>query len=500
MGSQPSNEMRKETPTSSPNIERVMALNDTSDEDISPSIPTKGNEYLTGYKLLAIMVAITLVGFLMLLDSSIIATWTFLSFFAVFELGSVICGAASSSTMLIVGRAIAGMGASGLLNGGYTIVHASVAPARQTGLLGILLGFYINLPCGVVVALCLFFLALPDHHAKKARQLTVVESLGKLDLLGFAIFAGFSVQILLALNWGGSRFPWNSATVIGLLCGSAGALIVFVIWEHYMGKEAMIPLSLIGRRVIWSSCLNYCFFAGWLLSSTYYLPIYFQAVRNATPTMSGVNLLPAVIGNMLFAGLTGGLVGRIGYYLPFAVASGVLSIIGSGLLTTLTPTTSTGKWVGYQIIQGVGGGFGIQIPVIAVQNDSTKEEISIATALVVFSQQFGGAVFLSLAQVVFSTSLRDKLAMHAPDTDAEAVIAAGASGARTAVPAGSLSGVLLAYTQSVDNVLYLTTGAAGGALLFAFGMGWISIKAKEADGIALEKTKASSSPTATERI
>ena len=178
----------------------------------------------------------------------------------------------------------------------------------------------------------------------------------------------------------------------------------------------------------------------------------------------------------------------------------MLSIIGSGLLTTLTPTTSTGKWVGYQIIQGVGGGFGIQIPVIAVQNESTKEEISIATALVVFSQQFGGAVFLSLAQVIFSTSLRDKLAVHAPDTDAEAVIAAGASGARAAVPAGSLSGVLLAYTQSVDNVLYLTTGAAGGALLFAFGMGWISIKAKEADGSALEKTKASSSPTVTERI
>ena len=158
-----------------------------------------------------------------------------------------------------------------------------------------------------MVALCLLFLALPDHHTKKARQLTVIESLEKLDLLGFAIFAGFSIQILLALNWGGSRFPWNSAIVIGLLCGSGGALIIFVIWEHYMGKEAMIPLSLIGRRVIWSSCLNYCFFAGWLLSSTYYLPIYFQAVRNATPTMSGVNLLPAVIGNMLFAGVTGGL-------------------------------------------------------------------------------------------------------------------------------------------------------------------------------------------------
>ena len=163
--------------------------------------------------------------------------------------------------------------------------------------------------------------------------------------------------------------------------------------------------------------------------------------------------------------------------MPFGIASGVFAAIGSGLLTTLTSTTSTRKWIGYEILQGVGGGFGIQIPIMAVQNVVTKEELSIATALVVFSQQFGGAVFLSLAQVIFGTSLRKNLVIYAPNANADAVIAAGATDVRDAVSAASLSGVLLAYTKSVDDVLYLTTGAAGGALLFAFAMGWVKLKA-----------------------
>ena len=155
------------------------------------------------------------------------------------------------------------------------------------------------------MALSLLIIALPDHSGKGAEKRTLGESLGKLDLIGFAIFAGSSIQLLLALNWGGSRYSWSSATIIGLFCGAGGALLVFLAWEHYKGDEAMIPLSLIGRRVVWSSCLNYGCFTGCLLTSTYFLPIYFQAVRNATPTLSGVDLLPSILGNMLFAILTG---------------------------------------------------------------------------------------------------------------------------------------------------------------------------------------------------
>jgi hypothetical protein len=169
-------------------------------------------------------------------------------------------------------------------------------------------------------------------------------------------------------------------------------------------------------------------------------------------------------------------VGRIGYYLPFAVASGVLATIGSGLTTTLTPTTATGVWIGYQILMGAGRGMGIQIPIVAVQNNAPKEEISTVNALVVFSQNLGGVVWLTLAQVVFSNHLRYGLETYAPDVNPELVIVAGARGVREAVPAALLPGVLLAYSKAFDHVMYLTTGAAGATFLSAFGMGWKSIK------------------------
>lgn len=173
--------------------------------------------------------------------------------------------------------------------------------------------------------------------------------------------------------------------------------------------------------------------------------------------------------------------GRVGYYLPFAVASAILHTIGSGLLTLLTPTTAVGAWIGYQIIQGAGRGAGFQVPIIAVQNNSSKDEVSIVTALVVFSQNLGGVIALSLAQVVFSNRLRHGLAVYAPDVDANAVIVAGATAVRGGhLPAASLPQVILAYSKAFDQVMYLATGIAGGAFFAAFGMRWMSIKKKPA--------------------
>lgn len=118
-----------------------------------------------------------------------------------------------------------------------------------------------------------------------------------------------------------------------------------------------------------------------VFSGSYYLPIYFQGVKGATPTLSGVYLLPTLLSQLLSAigsGVLGKcnrfknihgcvcltfspIVGKIGYYLPFSVAGSVLIAIGNGLLSTLSPSTSTGKWIGYQIILGVGRGIGLQM-------------------------------------------------------------------------------------------------------------------------------------------
>jgi hypothetical protein len=152
-------------------------------------------------------------------------------------------------------------------------------------------------------------------------------------------------------------------------------------------------------------------------------------------------------------------------------------MVSSGLISTFTPTTSTGVWIGYQILMGARG-MGFQIPIIAVQNNSPKEEVSIVNAMVVFAQNLGGAIFLSLDQVIFSSGLKHYLAIYAPEVDVEVIIVAGARGIREAVDAASLPGVLLAYSKSFDRVMYLAVGAAGGALIFAFGMGWMNIKKK----------------------
>lgn len=169
----------------------------------------------------------------------------------------------------------------------------------------IVLGFYINLPCGVPAAIGLFFASVPSK-GDTIRQ-PILQRLRKLDLVGFFLFAPAVIQFILALEWGGTNFPWSSATIIGLFCGSFGTLLIFIAWEQRLGRQAMIPLAIIRRRVIWMSCLNYVGFVGAMLTATYYTPIYFQTVRNASPTMSGVDLLPSVVATLISGIATGAL-------------------------------------------------------------------------------------------------------------------------------------------------------------------------------------------------
>lgn len=180
--------------------------------------------------------------------------------------------------------------------------------------------------------------------------------------------------------------------------------------------------------------------------------------------------------------------GKLGYYLPFAIASGAMTTIGAGLFTTLTPTTATRNWVGFQLLQGTGRGLGVQMPLIAVQTAAPREMHSVATGLVVLAQNVGPAIFLGICQVIFSGVLKSALARYAPGVDSRVVEAAGARGLRDVLgptlEGGEevLKGVLKAYNAAVVDVFYVSVAAAGAALVFAFGMGWVSVKSKNEDG------------------
>lgn len=367
----------KIAPTSTTAVDEPKEASELSSIEEKPQTnDDEKEEFITGLKLIAVIAGVTLVAFLMLLDMSIIATaiprittefhslpdvgwygasyllascslqplagkfytifkskWTFLTFFGVFELGSLLSGVATTSKMLIVGRAVAGMGSAGLTNGALTIIAACVPLQKrpvylgfmmamaQTGIiLGPLIGglltqyatwrwcFYINLPAGALVAAMLLLISIPDKRAKSdGVKLTVKTLTEKLDLLGFVVFAPAAVQCLLALEWGGTRYAWSSATIIGLFCGSAGTLALFLFVEYRKGKAAMIPFFMLRQHIISCSCLVMFFFAGSMFILTYYLPIYFQAVRDATPTMSGVYLLPSILTQIMFAMTSGSL-------------------------------------------------------------------------------------------------------------------------------------------------------------------------------------------------
>jgi hypothetical protein len=133
------------------------------------------------------------------------------------------------------------------------------------------------LPVGALITVLLIFIRIPGTSSIPT-WCTVVSDL---DLIGFTLFAPAMIQLLLALQYGGSQFAWSSATVVGLFCGAICTFVVFLSWESHKGDGAMIPFSIIGKRMVYSACIVF----GLLLSAAYivlyYIPIFFQAVGGA---------------------------------------------------------------------------------------------------------------------------------------------------------------------------------------------------------------------------
>ncbi|KAK0247424.1 hypothetical protein B0A54_08360 [Friedmanniomyces endolithicus] len=438
------------------------------------------------------------------LTGKLFPQWTFLTFFFIFEVGSVLCGAAQSSAMFIVGRTIAGIGCSGISTGALTIISAVLPGKAQAQVLGIAQGlgqiglavgpiiggaltdyaswrwcFYINLPAGAVVGILLLRFHIPEPEPKKPAREVLGTAVKSLDLPGFALISPAVIMLLLGLQFGGNEHPWSSSVVIGLLCGAAVTFVCFLVWERRQGDEAMVPFALLTNKIIWSAAGNMAFVLASILVADFYLSIYFQAVHNDSPLMSGVHLLPTCLGIVLFTIISGVMIGKLGYYLPWTVSGSAISAIGYGLLSLLSPTTPAAMWIGFQVLYGVGSGCTTIAGYIAVQNLVPAAQISTAMAIVIFCQGMGGAVFLIVANAVFSNSLRHQLRLQsskigvAPD----AVVNAGARGLRQLIPDGErLAVVLRAYTDSIDDVMYVGVGVACVAFAFAWGLGFKDIR------------------------
>ncbi|EFQ35304.1 major facilitator superfamily transporter [Colletotrichum graminicola] len=428
---------------------------------------------------------------------------TFLAALFVFELGSLICGVAPTSTALIIGRAITGVGAAGLGTGAYTII-AFVAPPRQRsmylGIVGVAYGiasavgpllggvfadrvswrwcFYINLPIGGLSALMIFFFfQAPD--AAKPTAASWREKLLQMDLLGVAMIMGALLSYVLALQYAGVSATWNSSVVVGLLVGFILILVAFGIWEYFQGERAMIVPRLFTQRPIGTACLFTLFFSGSCFLVIYYLPIYFQSVFNVSPTMSGVNNLPLIISISIAMISSGAFVSATGLAAPVMLASAAIATIASGLLYTLSVDTSTGKWIGYQILGGVAWGMAWQLPIIVGQASASASDISTVTAMVLFFMNFGGATFVSAAQAAFVNTIIDTIPSSAPAVDPITVIDTGATQIRTMFPADQVSGIVLAYMSGIKAAFAISIGATGLACIISLFCRWKRINTED---------------------
>jgi len=299
-------------------------------------------------------------------------------------------------------------------------------------------------------------------------------------------------MLLLALEWGGTSYAWSSSIVIGLFCGSGATLLLFIAWECKVGEEAMFPPSILKQRVVWSSLLFMFFLSANLLTTSYYMAIYFQSVKGVEALLSGVYFLPAILSQMFLAVLSGAIglllqnsfidisnwrtVNRLGYYLPWGVISGVLVPIGSGLISTLRPESAPVKWIFYQIIAGTGRGCGMQMAVVAIQNHISMAHLSIGMSIMMVAQTFGGALFITFGQTIFSAGIKTALPKFAPSVNVREVIEAGATHFRDVVKKENLLGVVLAYNEAVNHVFYLVTATGVLVFVFSWGLGWKSVK------------------------
>nr|WAU16872.1 BTG12 [Cercospora sp. JNU001] len=430
----------------------------------------------------------------------------------IFEIGSAICGASQNSATFIIGRAISGIGSAGVTDGNIVLLQYTV-PLRQrpacnaafgmtfgvASILGPFLGgvftsnvswrwcFYINLPIGGAALAAIFFLVKPTPIKSKETSLRRQALL--LDPAGTVFSVASLTCLIIAFQWGGTTYAWSDGRIIALLVVFGVLWIAFVLVQVFFQKTSSIPARIIKNRdvlaAIWFAFSHGC----GLFTMILYIPMYFQVIKDASAIKSGIMTFPMVIA-LVIGIISGGiLTGQIGYYVPFAYICCVFTSIGCGLIGTWDPDTTHPAWIGYQVLIGLGYGWGFQVGIIAPQAALPREDVATGTALAQFARLLGGTIFTTLGQNLLTTHLASHLPALIPGLTRQQVSDLGATELRTLVSPNELPEALSIYNDGLRLPFYASAGISASMIFATVAFRWLSVKDPERQGGVTEKEK-----------
>ncbi|KAE8385883.1 major facilitator superfamily domain-containing protein [Aspergillus alliaceus] len=421
----------------------------------------------------------------------------------IFLVGSLLCATAVSSAMFIAGRAVTGLGFAGEMAGCFAvavqilplsrrpvfaglmacveslaIIAAPIVGGALTQSLGWRWCFWINLPIGVV-SLATMLLLFSDPRTRQEDDLTLTQKIIELDLVSNCLFIPSLTALFVALSWAGTKYPWSDGKVIGLFVVFAVLLAVFILNQHRRGDSAALPFRILKSRsviagFIFTTCTN---------SMTnvleWYLPTYYQVVRSRSPSESGYLMIPILVGMMLGLFLQGIGTTTFGYYAPFMIFASICMPIAAGLMTTYNLHTSLVQIILYSGFAGFSGGIGFQGSQAAVQTTLSAADVNLGIGVILFGQSMGPAVFIAIAQVIFTNRLSSALQDIVPGLTPGYIAEHGLGDLKNGVPIQEWDRVLCGIERSLTHTWYLAVALACTTIVGSLMIEWRSVKQKQ---------------------
>jgi EmrB/QacA subfamily drug resistance transporter len=404
----------------------------------------------------------------------------------VFLIGSALCGAAQNLDELIAFRALQGLGGGGLMVGAMAAIGDVVSPrerGRYQGLFGAVFGlasvigpllggfltttlswrwiFYVNLPIGVL-AFAVLAATLPSRQD---------EAHHRIDYLGAVVLAAALTSIVLLSTLGGTSYGWGSPQIIGLGALAVVLIVAFVLIEH-RAAEPVLPPHLFRDRVFSVTSAIGLVVGFALFGSVTYLPLFLQVVLGASPTGSGLQILPLMAGLLITSIGSGQMISRTGRYRPFPIAGTAIMVVGLFLLSTMGPHTSGATASAFMFVLGLGLGLTMQVLVLAVQNAVDYKDLGVATAGATLFRNIGGSVGTAVLGAVFANRLTAELASALPRAAGGSV--GTGSGLNTAairrLPGPLHEAYLTAFTNALSTVFIVAACVAAAAFLLSWAL------------------------------